>query len=100
MKKIKFFQKDITNYFKNNIIEQKFENENQLNIQYYNFPELSELIIEDNQISELFFCFCKYDYITIVDFLLKNISIDINKTFFKISNKIIVSNKIQNNVYY
>ena len=94
---IKNYQKDITNYLKNNVIEEKFENENQLNIQFYNFSGLSELTIEDNQMDELFFNFCKYDYITIVDFILKNSRIDINRTFLQILNDF---NEIQNNVYY
>ena len=74
---IKCHHIEIANYFMNNFFKKSEEDSFDTLIQclkYYDFAFFQkELIIESS-----FYYFCKYDFCTLVDFLLKNENIDIN----------------------
>ena len=75
---IKCHHNDIANYFINNFLQNGEENsQDTINqcLQYYNFA-----FLKNDSISESLFCkLCKYDYCAVVDNLLKDKDIDVNK---------------------
>ena len=75
---IKCHHNDIANYFINNFLQNGEENSqdtfNQC-LKYYNFAFLKNDFISESSFRKL----CKYDYCALVDFLLKDKAIDINK---------------------
>ncbi|KAK8876102.1 hypothetical protein M9Y10_006288 [Tritrichomonas musculus] len=82
---IKCHEKDYLNYFKDNYYNNEANNEYfffNKNLQYYNFYNICESEITLKKI-DLFFSFCKYDYITLFDYLLKNENININQKKIK-----------------
>ena len=81
---IKCHHNDIANYFINNFLQNDEENSqdtfNQC-LKYYNFAFLKKEFI-----SEISFCnLCKYDYCALIDDLLKDKDIDINKKVISLS---------------
>ena len=75
---IKCHHNDIANYFINNFLQNDEENsQDTFNkcLKYYNFAFLKNDFISESS----FYNICKYDYCTLVDDLLKDKDIDVNK---------------------
>ena len=75
---IKCHHNDIANYFINNFLQNDEENsQDTINqcLKYHNFAFLKSESISES----LFYNICKYDYCTLVDDLLKDKDIDVNK---------------------
>lgn len=84
-KSIKFHHNEISNYIIDNLIN-KNKSEVDLtclksSIKSYNFTFLYSLKIEEifNNINDIIFDLCKYDYISLVDFFVKTKRIDLNE---------------------
>ena len=96
---IKFHHIELMNYFENNY-DQK---ETKINLKYFNFVDFSNKIdlIDENRLTDLFYSFCCYDYVTIVDFMLNNDEfVSKNSGTNKISNLSFVLNKVQIIFFY
>lgn len=78
---IKCHHNDIMNYILDNHVEKEEiikENHLLLNFQYHNFLNINENLMNDIDESKLLIYLCKYSCWYIVDYLLKNSSIDVN----------------------
>ena len=75
---IKCHHIELMNYIKDNYLNDVKNDLTQFylkNFEFYNFENVSEKVEIQNALYEL----CKNDYITIIDFYLKNVDFDINK---------------------
>ena len=78
---IKCHHNDIMNYILDNYIDEKdIDKQNNLilNLQYHNYLNIKENLMDDIGESKLLNYLCKYNCWYIVDFLLKNSSVDVN----------------------
>ncbi|KAK8840975.1 hypothetical protein M9Y10_027811 [Tritrichomonas musculus] len=77
-------QVDIMNYIKNNFYEKEGENVFDLfcqSLRFYNFVDFcnNEYSFDDSLTFEMFYQLCKFDYVSLVDLLLKNKKIKLNE---------------------